>query len=114
MASIMLSEVESLKLQWLTFNVKTFGGWGGWVSKKFQSLSRICLWLYSPLAVIDGVAPFMEPTDRTVENWRVGDYKKFLKVRGLSDNDGKKEEVKQRVLAISLLFIRFLRRNGPP
>jgi hypothetical protein len=94
----MLMDVEDLKLQWLTFNVKTFGGWGGWVSEKFQSLSRIALWLYSPLAVVDRVDDFVEP-EKDVSLWLATDYKKYLKARGL-DYSGKKAELKQRVIAI--------------
>jgi hypothetical protein len=31
----LLKDVEELKLQWLTFNIKTFDSWGGWISEKF-------------------------------------------------------------------------------
>jgi hypothetical protein len=90
--------VEELKLQWLTFNIKTFGGWGGWVSEKFQSLARICLWVYGPLSVIDGVPAFVEP-DKDPSKWLKKDYKSYLKVRGL-DEEGRIHELRAKVLAI--------------
>ena len=38
-----LRDLDSLKLQWLSFKVDTLNSWGRWVSKKFQSLSRVAL-----------------------------------------------------------------------
>jgi hypothetical protein len=32
-----LTQLDNLKLGWLTFQVDTFDGWGGWVSEKFHS-----------------------------------------------------------------------------
>jgi hypothetical protein len=55
-----LKEVEEMKLQWLTFNIKMFDSWGGWISEKFQSLSRIALWIHGDLMVIDNVAPLTQ------------------------------------------------------
>jgi hypothetical protein len=72
----LLKDVEELKLQWLTFNVKTFDSCGGWISEKFQSLSRIALWIYGGLLVVDNVPPFVEPEGRTVDQWYKEDYKK--------------------------------------
>jgi hypothetical protein len=92
-----LSELESLKLQWLTFHVKTFGKWGGWVSEKYQSLSRVCLWIYGPLISLDEVPQFVEPTDRTVDKWLVSQYQGWLKIRGLPV-EGKRKELHDRVL----------------
>ena len=93
--------MDDLKLQWLTFNVHTFRGWGGWVSEKFQLLSCIVLWLYRPLLVIDKVEEYIQPT-KPMNEWLVDDLKKYLTVRGM-DNTRKKEVLKQRVLQIMLL-----------
>lgn len=93
----LLKDLESLKLQWLTFNVKTFDSWGGWASEKFQSLSRVALWIYGPLMEVDDVPPFLEPEDRAVENWLVDQYRKWLKAVG-KDSTGCQSELKARVL----------------
>jgi hypothetical protein len=93
----LLKDVEELKLQWLTFNVKTFDSWGGWISEKFQSLTRIALWIYGGLMVIDDVPPFVEPERCTVDQWYKEDYKKWLKVRG-EPTEGDKDLLKERVM----------------
>jgi hypothetical protein len=92
----LLNDVEELKLQWLTFNVKTFDSWGGWVSEKFQSLSRVALWVYGGLMVLDDVPPFLEPVGRSVDQWYKEDYKKWLRVRG-KPTGGDKNELRDRV-----------------
>jgi hypothetical protein len=56
-----LTQLDNLKLGWLTFQVDTFDGWGGWVSEKFHSLSRVALWIYGPLMTVDEVEPFTPP-----------------------------------------------------
>jgi hypothetical protein len=97
-ATEQLGDLEKLKLQWLSFHVKTFDTWGGWVSEKYQSLSRVALWIYGPLLALDDVPEFVEPKDRTVDQWLVEHYRKWLKVRGLPQN-GSKEELKAKVVA---------------
>lgn len=109
----LLSELESLKLGWLTFNVKSFDTWGGWVSEKYQSLARVALWVYGPLTILDDVAEFVEPTDRPIDKWLVGDYKKWLKVRGLP-HEGKKAEVQQEVLRQKAMPIENQTKILPP
>jgi hypothetical protein len=93
----LLGKVEQLHLQWLTFNVKTFGKWGGWVSEKYQSLARISLWVYGPLLVVDKEPIFSEPVDRDVKSWRLDQYRNFLKCRGMSEV-GTKDELRDRVI----------------
>jgi hypothetical protein len=93
-----LGYLEELKLQWLSFNVPTFDSWGGWVSEKFQSLCRVALWVYGPLVGLEDKPEFVEPTDRTVNNWLKEHYQKWLKVRGLSQK-GDSKELKERVLS---------------
>jgi hypothetical protein len=85
----LLGELEALKLSWLTFNVKTFDSWGGWVSEKYQSLSCVALWVYGPLTIVDDVVQYTDP-EGDVNKWLVNDYRKWLKVRGLPSN-GKKQ-----------------------
>jgi hypothetical protein len=92
-----LKDLEELKLQWLTFNVKTFDLWGGWISEKFQSLSRIALWIYGGLMVVDNVPPFVEPKGCTVDLWYKEDYMKWLKVRG-EPTEGDKDLLKESVM----------------
>jgi hypothetical protein len=96
MACSLLKDLENLKLQWLTFNVKSFDTWGGWVSEKFQSLSRVALWVYGGLMVIDDIPPFVEPVGRSVDQWYKEDYKKWLRVRG-KPTGGDKNELRDRV-----------------
>ena len=52
--------------------------------------------------IIDDVLPFIEPKDRTVDNWLVIHYRKWLKIQGLSDK-GAKEELK-KLLWDTILF----------
>ena len=59
--SLRLASLDRLKLQWLSFNVSTFMTWKGWVSEKYQSLTRVALWVYGPLMTIDEMKPFEEP-----------------------------------------------------
>jgi hypothetical protein len=40
-AKALLQELDDLKLGWLTFNITTFDSWGGWISEKYHSLSRV-------------------------------------------------------------------------
>ena len=101
-AKTLLTDVDNLKLQWLSFNVKTFGGkWGGWVAEKYQSLARIALWVYAPLMLIKDGPEFVEP-DNNVSNWFAKDYQTFLRIRGL-DYSGKKEVVGAKVREIMAL-----------
>jgi hypothetical protein len=93
-----LTQLDNLKLGWLTFQVDTFDGWGGWVSEKFHSLSRVGLWIYGPLMIVNEVEPFTPPAGREPKDWRVDKFKKWLTIRSLSIN-GTKEELKGRVLA---------------
>ena len=93
-----LTDLDNLKLQWLSFNPKTFMKWSGWVSEKFQSLSRVALWIYGPLLDLKDAPTFEEPENLTVDKWLKPHYKKWLKVRGLSDK-GRKPELKAKVLA---------------
>jgi hypothetical protein len=93
-----LQDLEDLKLQWLTFHVKTFDTWGGWVSEKMQSLCRVALWIYGPLVIMDEAPAFLEPVDRTVDKWLLSHYQQWLKVRGLPDI-GTKEELREKVMA---------------
>ena len=93
----LLKDLENLKLGWLTFNIGTFDSWGGWISEKYQSLCRVALWVYGPLLTVDDVPAFVPPTDRTIANWLVKDYRKWMKVRGLP-TCGTKEELKEKVL----------------
>lgn len=79
-AILRLASLDRLKLQWLSFNVQTFMMWKGWVSEKYQSLTRVALWVYGPLMTIDENKPFEEPTDRTFDNWYVPHYRKWLEV----------------------------------
>jgi hypothetical protein len=102
MAIHMLNDVEGLKLQWLTFNVKTFGSWGGWVSEKFQSLSRIALWIYGGHMAIDDIPPFLEPEGRSVNHWYKEDYKKWLAVRGQA-TDSNKDCLREQVMSFQRL-----------
>jgi hypothetical protein len=92
-----LKDLDSLKLQWLTFPWNTFDSWGGWVSEKFQSLSRVALWIYGPLMDVDDMPPFVDPVDRTLDNWLVDQYRKWLKAVG-KDATGTQPELKARVL----------------
>jgi hypothetical protein len=93
----LLKDVEELKIQWLTFN-----SWGGWISEKFQSLSRICaLDLRRPYMVVDDVPPFVEPEGHTVDQWYKEDYKKWFKVRG-EPTKGDKDLLKERVMNFRL------------
>ena len=96
-----LESVEALKLQWLTFNVKTFGGWAGWVSEKFQSLSRIALWLYGPLLVVTSKSNFTEP-EGDLDTWNADSLRMFLRVRGLPEK-GKKQIIHSMVARIKSL-----------
>jgi hypothetical protein len=64
-----LTQFDNLKLGWLTFQVDTFDGWGRWVSEKFQSLSRVALWIYGLLMIVDEVEPFTPLLD---ENQKIG------------------------------------------
>jgi len=91
-----LRDLESLGLQWLTFNVDTFDKWGGWVSEKYQSLARVALWVYGPLMVMDDVPQFVAPRGRNFNDWLVGDYRKWLRVRGLPE-EGAKDELRKRI-----------------
>jgi hypothetical protein len=99
LATNKLKSLEDLKLQWLTFNVSTFDSWGGWVSEKYQSLSRVALWIYGPLIEIDDVPPFVPPTDRTIDQWLVDHYRKWLQVRGLPWK-GTKNQLREKVVTL--------------
>ena len=92
-----LKQLEALKLSWLTFQVDSFDTWAGWVSEKFASLSRVALWIYGPLMLIDDVPPFVPPPNRQPKDWRLEDFKKWLQIRGLPVSGGK-EELKTSVL----------------
>jgi hypothetical protein len=70
-----LTQLDNLKLGWLTFQVDTFDGWGRWVSEKIHSLSRVVLWIYEPLMIVDEVEPLTPPVGREPKDWQVDDYK---------------------------------------
>jgi hypothetical protein len=84
-----LQQLDDLKLSWLSFQVDTFDSWAGWVSEKYHSLSRVALWIYGPLMIVDDVPPMgIEP-----QLWRLDHCKKWLTVRSLPNN-GSKDELK--------------------
>ena len=66
------------------------------MSEKFQSLCRVALWIYGPLLALDDIPEFVEPKNKTVDGWLVGDLKKWLHIRGLNES-GLKEQLKERV-----------------
>ena len=100
--SLRLASLDRLKLQWLSFNVSTFMTWKGWVSEKYQSLTRVALWVYGPLMTIDETKPFEEPTDIPFDKWSVAHYRKWLEVRGLS-SEGYKPDLIEKVRAMRSL-----------
>jgi hypothetical protein len=95
-AQSMLIDLDALKLQWLSFNVTSFMTWGGWVSEKYQSLSRVALWIYGPLLVLDDIPAFEPPKNRNIDQWLIDHYRKWLKVRGLTQ-EGTKDELREKV-----------------
>lgn len=101
-AKTRLRQLDLLKLSWLTFQVETFDTWAGWVSEKYSSLTRVALWIYGPLMLIDDVPPFVPPSDRQPQDWLVDHYKKWLQVRGLSAA-GDKQQLKETVLGFLAL-----------
>lgn len=101
-AKSLLKQLEELKLDWLTFNVETFDSWGGWVSEKFQSLSRVALWVYGPLLQMDDVPPFVNPSS-PVDDWKLEEYKKWMEVRGLPVDGFSRDILKENVKSYLLL-----------
>jgi hypothetical protein len=93
-----LQQLDDLKLSWLSFQVDRFDNWTGWVSEKYHSLSRVALWIYGPLMIVDDVPPFVPPMGIEPQHWRLEHYKKWLTVRSLPNN-GSKDELKARVMA---------------
>jgi hypothetical protein len=97
LAKQQLQQLDELKIGWLVFMPSSFGmKWGGWVSKHYQSLVRVALWIYGPLMAIDDGPCYEDPkTDPT--KWTVILLQNWLKARGL-DASGIKSELQPRVM----------------
>jgi hypothetical protein len=64
---------------------------------KSSTLSRVALWIYGPLMIVDEVEPFTPPAGREPKDWQVDEFKKWLTICSLPIN-GTKEELKGQVL----------------
>jgi hypothetical protein len=101
LAKQMLLQLDELKLGWLLFIPKSFGAkWGGWVSKNYQSLTRVALWIYGPLMAIDDGPPYEDPVGDPMK-WTNPLLVAWLKARGL-DGTGNRDVLLPRVMHLLL------------
>jgi hypothetical protein len=96
-AKLLMEDINSLRLPWLTLLSGTIKDkWGGWVSKNYASLLRLDLWVFAPIMSNDdasaSIDPLGDPSKSTVKM-----YQGWLRARGL-DSKGKHDELASRIL----------------